>query len=212
VTDEKNNIRAETETPPSVEGKLERMQQLLALAFQLEADFSANRATSLASHFVSFDEFFTVGPEEITKIRSITGRRMRALTEEQIRGFVRLQESGLLSREKTVEENLVTLQTRHFVRKQIRMIESLTLESLLPNPFLVQSLNLKTPQEVVELNVYMRVTRSIVTSMGFFIEDLLIASSPTAKSVPGWDVCKTTEDGQPARVNDFETPTDRNLV
>jgi hypothetical protein len=210
VNDEKNNIRADVEASSTIEAELEKMQELLGLAFQWEADFSAQRATSLASHFESLDEFFTVKPEEITKIRSITGRRMRALTEEQINGFLRLQESGLLSREKTVEENLVTLQTRHFVRKQIKMVESLTLEHLLPNPFLIQSLNLKTPQEVVELNVYMRVTRSIVTSMGFFIEDLVIASSATAKRVPGrvWDVCKTIEDGRRAWIQVKSGPND----
>ena len=167
MNDENNNIRVEMEALPNVEGELERMQQLLALAFQLEAGFSANRVASLASHFESFDEFFTVKPEEIVTIRSITGRRMRALTGEQVKALVQLQESGLLSREKTVEERSFTLQTRNFVRKQIRMIESLTLKDLLPNPFLIQSLDLKTPQEVVELNVYMRVTRSIVTQWGF---------------------------------------------
>ena len=183
---------------------------MLASALQWEAGFSAKRATSVASQFENLDDFISIEAQEITNFRRLTGRRMRALTEEQIQGVRQLQESGLLSGEKTLEENLVTLQARHFARKQIRMIESLKLEDLLPNPFLIQALNLKTPIQVVELNVYMRVTRSIVTSMGSFIEHLVIASSPTAKGVTSrtWDVCKNMEGDRRAWIQVKSGPND----
>ncbi|BBD63722.1 hypothetical protein NIES4072_26220 [Nostoc commune NIES-4072] len=45
----------------------------------------------------------------------------------------------------------------------------------------------------------MAATRSIVTSMGFFIEDLLLTSSDTVEKAPnksGWDLVKTTSNGE----------------
>ncbi|MFP4009071.1 MAG: hypothetical protein ACLFV6_13860 [Spirulinaceae cyanobacterium] len=59
------------------------------------------------------------------------------------------------------------------------MLENLNLDDLNPNPFLIQALNLDNPQELIKLNVYMAATRSIVTSMGFFIEKLLVAMTQT---------------------------------
>ncbi|RAM48159.1 MAG: hypothetical protein C6Y22_29355, partial [Hapalosiphonaceae cyanobacterium JJU2] len=107
--------------------------------------------------------------------------------------------SGFLSPNLTIAENYLAVISRVFIQKQLDMIRSLTLKKLNPNPFLIRALNLDTPNEVVRLNVYMAATRSIVTSMGFFIEDLLLTSSDTVEKAPkksGWDLIKTTSDGE----------------
>ncbi|WP_218653160.1 PmeII family type II restriction endonuclease [Nostoc sp. TCL26-01] len=96
-------------------------------------------------------------------------------------------------------ENYLCIISRVFSQKQLDMVRSLALKDLNPNPFLIRALNLETPNEVVRLNVYMAATRSIVTSMGFFIEDLLMTSSDTIEKAPnksGWDLIKTTSDGE----------------
>ena len=91
------------------------------------------------------------------------------------------------------------------------MVENLTLGKIHPNPFLIRALNLNTPEEVVRLNVYMTATRSIVTSMGFFIQKLLISCSESAESPPeesGWDAIKTTSDGEKCWIQVKSGPND----
>ena len=91
------------------------------------------------------------------------------------------------------------------------MVQNLTLGKIHPNPFLIRALNLNTPEEVVRLNVYMTATRSIVTSMGFFIQKLLISCSESAESPPGksgWDAIKTTSDGEKCWIQVKSGPND----
>lgn len=70
------------------------------------------------------------------------------------------------------------------------MLRALNLESLTVNPLLIKVLNVHTPRELVGLNVEMAATRSIVTSMGFYLERLVWASSDTIEKAPStsnWD-------------------------
>lgn len=63
---------------------------------------------------------------------------------------------------------------KNFLMTQITMLEEKSLSNLDINPFLMQVLDLKTPMEVLEFNLYQTVTRSIVTSWGTTVENLLI--------------------------------------
>lgn len=177
------------------ETELDKLQQLIACALKWEAKIPAKRASILAAHFATLEEFLTVTAEQLSAIRSVTGRPIVLLTDEQIEAIKKLQAANILSSTREISENLLTLITRDFVRKQVRMLDELTLDRLSPNPFLIKCLNLKTPREVVELNVYMFATRSIVTSMGFFVEKLLLASSESASLCDKpWDLLKTDKE------------------
>jgi hypothetical protein len=89
------------------------------------------------------------------------------------------------------------------------MLEEITLDRLSPNPFLIKCLNLRNAREVVELNIYMFATRSIVTSMGFFVEKLLLASSESAAACDKpWDVVKIHEDGRRSWIQVKSGPND----
>lgn len=169
-----------------------KLLDLLAYALQREANFTFKRAIVLASHFASLREFLSIKVEELAEIRSVGGKRVLSLSEQQIEAVKRLQGAGILSSKRNASDNLLILITRDFVRKQVKMLDALTLERMSPNPFLIKCLNLKTPREVIELNVYMFATRSIVTSMGFFVEKLLLASSDSAAECDNpWDILKT---------------------
>jgi hypothetical protein len=52
-------------------------------------------------------------------------------------------------------------------------LRSTTLNNLDINPFLMKVLNFKTPEDILEFNLYQTVTRSIVTSWGMAVEGLL---------------------------------------
>jgi hypothetical protein len=170
----------------------DKLLHLLVYALQREANFTLKRAIVLASHFASLKEFLSVRVEKLAEIRSVSGERILSLSPKQIEALKRLQRAGILSSKRNTSDNLLILIARDFVRKQVKMLDSLTLERMSPNPFLIKCLNLKTPREVIELNVYMFATRSIVTSMGFFVEKLLLASSDSAAECENpWDILKT---------------------
>jgi hypothetical protein len=121
---------------------------------------------------------------------------MLLLTPDQLEAIEQFRSSNILKLTRSVPENLLTVMARRFVFKQVRKLNKMTLTQLSPNPFLIQLLNLGTPREVVELNIYMYATRSMVTSLGYLIEDLLINSSNnTVKSKKPWDIVKQHADG-----------------
>lgn len=177
----------------------ELFHDMLAFVLEKEAGLTRSRARSVAAHFADIEEFLAAEHWSFANIRSVTGRRAIRLTEDQITNIVGLQGLGHLSPQLSVAENFLSAICRDFTKRQLSMIRSLELDDLIPNPFLIRSLNLRTPEEVVHINVYMRATRSIVTSMGFFVERLLRASSETIEEAPGrsgWDLVKTRANGE----------------
>jgi len=57
------------------------------------------------------------------------------------------------------------------------MLETLNVEKLNSNPMLCRALNFQVASDLVRYNAYAAISRSIVTSMGFLIQDLLLFSS-----------------------------------
>ncbi len=151
--------------------------EMLAYAFEEEAGLTRTKARSLASFFADLKEFIDLPVAQMRRIRSISGKSILTISDDELERVESLQTSGCLFPDLTVAENYLSLISRQFTRKQVKMLENLSLDILNPNPFLIRSLNLDTPEEVVRLNVYMAATRSIVTSMGFFIENLQATSS-----------------------------------
>lgn len=180
----------------------ENFHDMLAYALEKEVGFTKNKARSLASYFADVQEFLDQEEQDLQNIKSLSGKIVLRLTEVEIGRLTTFKLSGCLSPELTVAENYLAIISRVFTKKQLDMIRSLTLNNINPNPFLIRALNLDTPKEVVQLNVYMAATRSIVTSMGFFIETLLLTSSEMVERPPkqdkesGWDLIKTTEQGE----------------
>lgn len=177
----------------------ERFQEMLTFVLHNEVGLTAGKAGYLASHFVDVEEFINVTEEKFGNIKSITGKRNSRLTANEIERIISFISLGNLSPHLSVAENFLASISRDFTKRQLAMLISLSLENLNPNPFLIRALNLDTPEQVVGLNVYMATTRSIVTSMGFFIQKILLSSSETVENAPknsGWDLIKTTPNGE----------------
>jgi len=171
----------------------ESLHEMIAFVLENEAGLSKGRARSVASYFADIGSFVGVKPEDLAEIRGIGRRRTMRLTNEEIEKIMEIKERGHIVPTKTVSENFLSAISREFTKRQFEMIRGIELDNLSPNPFLIKSLNLHTPEEVVRLNVYALATRSIVTSMGFFVEKLLLASSDSLEKAPlgsGWDVVK----------------------
>jgi hypothetical protein len=159
--------------------------------------FSKKRAAILAAHFANLNEFLSFRPDKTGEFLSVGGKKLLSLKANQIKALQKSQKLEILSPRRTLADNYLIIVTRRFVRTQIEMLNELSLDKLSPNPFLIQCLNLRTPREVVGLNVYMFATRSIVTSMGFFVEKLLLASSDDAyECEKPWDILKLDRSGE----------------
>ena len=70
------------------------------------------------------------------------------------------------------QETWVFYLGREFLKLQIEMISSLDFQDFDINPLLAKALNLDTPRKVVSFNVYQTVTRSVVTSWGYTVQQL----------------------------------------
>ncbi len=77
----------------------------------------------------------------------------------------------------SIENNFISILTSNFITRQLNMLEDMTLEDLNTNPLLCAALRFSSAYELVKYNVYALATRSIVTSMGYFVQDLLLYSS-----------------------------------
>ncbi len=178
--------------------ELEQLHRMLAFVLENDAGLSENKARSLSSYFGSIKDFLNSVPGDYEEIRGIGKSRPLRFKEGEIEKVLDAKARGVVDPTQTVSQNYLAAISRNFTRKQLKKIRSVTLDALMPNPFLITSLNMFTPDEVVRLNVYMTVTRSIVTSMGFFVEDLMASSSASATKCPrgsGWDLIKIDADG-----------------
>lgn len=170
----------------------ENLHEMLAFLMENDVGLSRGKARSLASYFADIKTFLESEEEDLLNIKGISGKRTINLTEEEIQNISNIKKIGYLDPNVKVSENYLAAISRAFTKRQLKMIESLSLGKINPNPFLIQTLNLKTPEELIRINVYMTATRSIVTSMGFFVENLLLASSESVeKGSDGWDIVKT---------------------
>lgn len=77
----------------------------------------------------------------------------------------------------SIEENFIRLLTTDFINKQLTNINSISLEKLNANPMLCSALKLSNLQDLLKFYVYSLATRSIVTSMGYLIQNLLLYSN-----------------------------------
>ena len=69
----------------------------------------------------------------------------------------------------------------------------MSLDDLNSNPLLCAALRLSTPYELIKYNVYALATRSIVTSMGYFVQDLLLYSSADVYNGKDYDEGKNVK-------------------
>jgi hypothetical protein len=121
-------------------------------------DFSAN-----------FKEFLSADKKRLAAIKTSKGKAV--LSDEQIKAI--LLEKTPLKPYTDINEAWVYFIGRDFLINQVAHLEEMNLSSLDINPFLAIALELKTPAEILKFNLYQSVTRSVVTTWGTTVEELL---------------------------------------
>jgi Type II restriction endonuclease EcoO109I len=143
-----------------------------------------SKAYAIAEDFSGdLQEFLKCDAARLLKIKRSTGSPL--FDQEKAEDLIKCKSDFPLNL--SVEDTWVFHIGREFLRSQIEHLESLSLASLDINPFLAKVLDLKTPKQVLEFNLYQNVTRSIVTSWGMTVEKILIhcGAQPYAKTKGG---------------------------
>ena len=194
-----------------------RLHEMLAFILEKDAGLTKGRARSTASYFADMESFLNSSRRELEEIRGIGRRRTIRLRDEEIDNIIEVKRLGYIDPQQSVSDNFLSAMGREFSNRQLKMINEINLDKLSVNPFLIKTLNLSTPEELIRLNVYMLATRSIVTSMGFFVEKLLLSSSSLVEKAPrgtGWDIIKEDIDGEThwIQVKSGPSPMDKDQI
>lgn len=135
-----------------------------------------NKLSVIAAQFTTLRGFKEVTIDALNNLRSVEGDRyFRPLTPKESNAIITFQNE--IELDKSIVQNFIKILTKEFVNKQIRMLSNITIEAFNANPILCTALNLKTPEEFVRYNAYQAIGRSIVTSMGYLVQDLLLYSN-----------------------------------
>ena len=132
-----------------------------------------NKLAIIAGHFSTLGGFKSTPINTINSLRTVEGNRsIRPLTPKERDAVIKFQEEIDLS--KDITQNFTKILTKNFIGKQVAMLSSLTLDSINANPMLCYALNLETPEDFLKFNTYQAIGRSVVTSMGYLVQDLLL--------------------------------------
>ena len=175
----------------------ERFHSLLAGIIEAEIGFNRERSLVYASGFSNLKEFLTISKNKLVGPIGVSGKPVLRLKDSQIDAIVRLRKTQIDPKQ-SVSENYISAVSRKFAMRQVNMIRAMSRDTLVVNPLLVKALNIHTPLELVSLHVEMAASRSIVTSMGFYLEQLVWASSESIEKAPrdsNWDF-KLTRGGR----------------
>lgn len=130
----------------------------------------------IGSHYSTLTAFKKATIDTFNNFKTEEGTPcFRTLTDKEETAIKTLQQT--IDINLSVEENFIVLLTQEFIRKQVNMLQTMDIEALNANPILCKALKLNTPKEFVKYYAYAAISRSIVTSMGYFVQDLLLYSN-----------------------------------
>jgi len=172
-------------------------QELIGYCLTQIAGISEGKAKTIASRFDSLKTFLNTPPSKYKDFEYVGGRKFK-LTSDDLNAIKSLQASHILDQKLSNSQNFIKILAARFLKTQVTAINELTLEQINANPILIAALKLETPDEILRFYVFQAISRSVVTSMGSLVQDLLIHSGSNvynAKTMPSsgstkWDLVK----------------------
>lgn len=135
-----------------------------------------NKLNVIATQFSTLGGFKRASINSLNSIKTVEGdRAFRPLTTKEELSITAFQRE--IELDKTIVQNFIKILTKEFVNKQVTMLSTISIDTFNANPLLCTALNFKTPEEFVRYNAYQAIGRSIVTSMGFLVQNLLLYSN-----------------------------------
>lgn len=135
-----------------------------------------NKLNVIAAQFSTLKGFKQATITSLNDIKTMEGDKcFKPLISKEESAITLFQ--GEIDLSKNIIQNFIKILTKEFVNKQITMLSTISIDTFNANPILCTALNLKTPEEFVRYNAYQAIGRSIVTSMGFLVQNLLLYSN-----------------------------------
>ena len=169
----------------------------------------------IGCHYATLEGFKNASIDDFNNLTTIEGERcFSPLTDKEQQALSLLQEN--CDTTISLEQNFIKILSKDFIRKQANAINNITLEGMNANPLLCRALKLSTPNEFVKFYAYSALSRSIVTSMGFLVQDLMLFSNTNVydgKNFPEtygtkWDVVIEGLDGIKSYIEVKSGPND----
>ncbi len=169
----------------------------------------------IGSRYSTLSAFKNASIDAFNNLRTEDGvLYFRKLTPKECEALISLQNDIDLNM--SIEENFIKILTQDFIRRQRKAITNLTIDGLNANPLLCKALKLNSPAEFLKFYTYSAISRSIVTSMGFFVQDLILYSNTNVfngkdyPSVNGtkWDVVIERVNGAKSYIEVKSGPND----
>jgi len=191
------------------------VQELLEYALINRADIKKPKAKIISTRFGDINTFLEIDPHILKNIEYINGKKSLDLSKDELSNIIELQKSGLLAPALSIAENYISILSADFLDRQVKMLRLLSLKKLNASPILISALRLQTPEQIIKYYVYQSASRSIVTSMGFHVEKLLLISGPDV-NVAGengsqrtkWDLVKNKAEQMTAWIEVKSGPND----
>lgn len=133
------------------------------------------KAAIISNHFGDLQTFLSAPAEVLLNLEYVGGKKI-GLTPGEIVVIKKLQEAQIIDAKLSIQENFCKVLAERFIKRQLDMVKALTIPMLNCNPILIKSLRLNTPQEVMGYYVFQAISRSVVTSLGFLVQNLLLYS------------------------------------
>jgi len=87
-------------------------------------------------------------------------------------------------------DGIIRAEFEKIAQKKFDALESIDVEKVDFNPFLLRALGLETPKEIAEFMISQRIERSVVTSYGSRIQKVATSLAERGTGVEGADICK----------------------
>lgn len=155
----------------------ELIKKSFAIHFKGLSPVFKQKIELIAYHFGSLDSFLSATKTDFENITFIGGEKAIKLTDTDFEKIQNFQQSSLLDSKLSIQENFAKVLITEFVNRQLQMIESLELETLNINPILAGALNLDNEKDLIRYYVYQAISRSVVTSVGFLVQNLILYAS-----------------------------------
>lgn len=168
----------------------EQLRDLIAHISQQVPGVGNTIAGAIASYFDTLEDFLSATKKDLSNIKSIRGNQI--LNNTQILTLHSIIQS--LPKNKKIRDLWVTVLVSDFIDSALNNLAEIHFDNLQLNPLLVRALDMRTADQVLEFFLYQSVSRSIVTSWGMRVQEILIRSGadPIAKNDPGgFDIKKT---------------------
>lgn len=127
------------------------------------------KAGAVAEHFANLDIFLTAKKLDFQQLKAKSGNPI--LSPSAINGI--LAAKAKIIPGKSPSETWTFFLSRKFVENQLNMLRGLQFAELEINPLLIKALGITKPKEIVRFAMYQAVTRSVVTSWGYTVEEIL---------------------------------------